>query len=75
MDVLKWSVRDVGHYFESTVDCRDHSSLLEDQEVDGAALLLITSDTLVKCLSIKLGPALKIMMHVERLKAQQQALS
>ena len=32
VDVLKWSVRDVGHYFESTVD-RDYSAVLEEQEL------------------------------------------
>lgn len=74
VDVRKWSVKDVTHYFDSTLDCRQYSAMLEEQEVDGPALLLVTSDTLVKCLGIKLGPALKVMMHVERLKAQQQAL-
>ena len=34
--------------------------LLEDQEIDGQALLLLSQDTMVKCLGIKLGPALKV---------------
>lgn len=73
-DVRQWTLDNVEHYFNTTSDCREHALLLKEQEVDGAALLLLTSDTLVRCLGLKLGPALKIMMHVEELKAQQLVL-
>ena len=57
-------------YFQFTADCRDHADLFHEQEVDGTALLLLTHESLVKCLGIKLGRALKIMVHVEDLRKQ-----
>uniref|UniRef100_A0A1X7SZH4 SAM domain-containing protein n=1 Tax=Amphimedon queenslandica TaxID=400682 RepID=A0A1X7SZH4_AMPQE len=71
VDVSKWSIGDVKKFFESKPDCQPVLSLLEDQEIDGQALLLLSQDTMVKCLNIKLGPALKIMAHVDQLKQQQ----
>ena len=58
----------VVNYFKSTTDCQEYVELFEAQEVDGVALLLLTHETLVKCLGIKLGRALKIMNRVTDLK-------
>lgn len=68
-DVRQWSVSQVVDYFKSTPDCRGYTELFESQEVDGIALLLLTHETLVKCLGIKLGRAVKIMNRVQELKA------
>lgn len=58
-DVSKWSIADVVKYFDST-DCSHIATVFREQEVDGEALLLLSHDSLVKCLGIKLGPALKV---------------
>ena len=38
------------------------------QEVDGASLMLLTTDVLVNMMKIKIGPAVKIMRHIEALR-------
>ena len=67
-DSRLWSIEQVVRYFEGTADCADYADLFREQEVDGTALLLLTHESLVKCLGIKLGRALKIMVHVEDLR-------
>ena len=59
-DVGSWSTEEVERYFESTGECSPIASVLRDQEIDGEALLLLSHDSLVKCLGMKLGPALKV---------------
>lgn len=61
LDVSKWTTTDVLQHFETKPDCQTIAPLLEEQEIDGQALLLLTHDSLVKCLGIKLGPALKVI--------------
>jgi hypothetical protein len=68
VDVRSWTVSEVVKFFESTTDCKDYAAMFKEQEVDGTALLLLTHESLVKCLGIKLGRALKIMVHVEELQ-------
>lgn len=38
------------------------------QEIDGKALLLLRSDMMMKYMGLKLGPALKLTFHIDRLK-------
>lgn len=38
------------------------------QEIDGKALLLLRSDVMMKYMGLKLGPALKLAFHIDRLK-------
>lgn len=49
-------------YFESTGECSHIATVFNEQEVDGEALLLLSHDSLVKCLGMKLGPALKVRL-------------
>jgi hypothetical protein len=70
-DVTKWNVDDVYQFFNSKTECKNVAPLLQEQEVDGQALLYLTHDTLVKCLGLKLGPALKVMIYVKELRQQQ----
>lgn len=42
--------------------------LLHPQEIDGKALLLLRSDMMMKYMGLKLGPALKLSFHIDRLK-------
>jgi len=39
------------------------------QEIDGKALLLLTSEMMMKYMGLKLGPALKLCNAVEKLKS------
>lgn len=38
------------------------------QEIDGQALLLLTLPTVQECMDLKLGPAIKLCHHIERVK-------
>jgi polycomb protein SCMH1 len=38
------------------------------KEIDGKALLLLTTDVMMKYMGLKLGPALKLSNLIERLK-------
>ena len=38
------------------------------KEIDGNALLLLRSDMIMKYLGLKLGPALKLCYHIDKLK-------
>lgn len=42
------------------------------QEIDGKALMLLRSDMVMKYMGLKLGPALKLCHHIERLKQGKQ---
>ncbi|XP_067854405.1 scm-like with four MBT domains protein 1 isoform X2 [Heptranchias perlo] len=64
---LAWSVADVVRFIKST-DCAPLSRLFRDQEIDGQALLLLTLPTVQECMELKLGPAIKLCHHIERLK-------
>lgn len=45
-----------------------HSVLCPQQEIDGQALLLLTLPTVQECMDLKLGPAIKLCHHIERIK-------
>lgn len=46
--------------------------LLSLQEIDGKALMLLRSDVIMKYMGLKLGPALKLCHHIEKLKQTKQ---
>ncbi len=46
--------------------------LLSLQEIDGKALMLLRSDIIMKYMGLKLGPALKLCHHIEKLKQTKQ---
>ncbi|XP_065176518.1 uncharacterized protein LOC135806284 isoform X2 [Sycon ciliatum] len=64
-----WTVDDVKSYFENS-ECSSHVSTLVDQEIDGNAMLLLTPDTLVRFMGLRLGPSLKICGRVDGLKTK-----
>ena len=72
-NIQNWSVEQVVQYFEGIQDCWDYIETFREHELDGSALLLLTHESLVKCLGIKLGRALKIMQHVEELRRFQES--
>ncbi|XP_028902779.1 sex comb on midleg-like protein 4 isoform X2 [Ornithorhynchus anatinus] len=65
-----WTVDDVVCFVEG-VDPRafgPHAALFRKHEIDGSALLLLKSDMVMKYLGLKLGPALKLCYHIDKLK-------
>ncbi|KAG5835797.1 hypothetical protein ANANG_G00247810 [Anguilla anguilla] len=64
---LEWSVADVVRFIRTT-DCAPLARIFFDQEIDGQALLLLTLPTVQECMDLKLGPAIKLCHHIERVK-------
>ncbi|XP_056462788.1 scm-like with four MBT domains protein 1 isoform X1 [Gadus chalcogrammus] len=64
---LEWSVPDVVRFIRTT-DCAPLARIFLDQEIDGQALLLLNLPTVQECMDLKLGPAIKLCHHIERVK-------
>ncbi|KAM9382983.1 sex comb on midleg-like protein 4 [Phaethornis superciliosus] len=67
---LTWTVDDVV-WFVKDADPHalgPHVDLFRKHEIDGNALLLLKSDMIMKYLGLKLGPALKLCYHIDKLK-------
>ncbi|XP_054992498.1 sex comb on midleg-like protein 4 isoform X2 [Sorex araneus] len=65
-----WTVEDVV-WFVKDADPQSlgpHVELFRKHEIDGHALLLLKSDMIMKYLGLKLGPALKLCYHIDKLK-------
>ncbi|XP_071011123.1 sex comb on midleg-like protein 2 isoform X5 [Oncorhynchus clarkii lewisi] len=65
-----WSIDEVMQ-FVSDADSSalaPHAELFRKHEIDGKALMLLRSDMVMKYMGLKLGPALKLCHHIERLK-------
>lgn len=76
--VQEWTVQQVSEFIQSLPGCEDQAQHFRDQEIDGRAFLLLTQRDIVRILSIKLGPALKIyhcimMFRHERNQSQCSA--
>ncbi|KAM9777745.1 sex comb on midleg-like protein 4 [Neosynchiropus ocellatus] len=67
---VTWSVEDVV-WFVREADpnaLAPHAEIFRKHEIDGNALLLLKSDMIIKYLGLKLGPALKLCFHIDKLK-------
>ncbi|XP_056157723.1 polycomb protein SCMH1 [Lampris incognitus] len=64
-----WTVEDVMQYIR-VIDpvLAPHADLFRKHEIDGKALLLLRSDMMMKYMGLKLGPALKLTFHIDKLK-------
>ncbi|TKC43838.1 hypothetical protein EI555_020698 [Monodon monoceros] len=68
-DPSSWTVEDVMQFVrEADPQLGPHADLFRKHEIDGKALLLLRSDTMMKYMGLKLGPALKLCYHIDRLK-------
>ncbi|XP_075051183.1 sex comb on midleg-like protein 2 isoform X3 [Mixophyes fleayi] len=69
-DPASWSVDDVIHFVKEADPqaLAPHADLFRRHEIDGSAFLLLRSDMIMKYMGLKLGPALKLCYHIERLK-------
>ncbi|XP_063078918.1 sex comb on midleg-like protein 4 [Engraulis encrasicolus] len=69
-DPSSWSVEEVV-WFIKDADPQalgPHAEVFRKHEIDGDALLLLKSDMIMKYLGLKLGPALKLCYHIDKLK-------
>ncbi|XP_076868833.1 lethal(3)malignant brain tumor-like protein 3 isoform X2 [Brachyhypopomus gauderio] len=69
--VAKWSTEEVACFVRRLPGCREHAAVFRN-EIDGESFLLLTQSDIVKILSIKLGPALKIYNCIVMLKSADE---
>ncbi|XP_031228511.1 lethal(3)malignant brain tumor-like protein 1 isoform X2 [Mastomys coucha] len=58
--VSKWTIEEVFGFVQTLTGSEDQARLFKDEMIDGEAFLLLTQADIVKIMSVKLGPALKI---------------
>ncbi|MGH0161607.1 UNVERIFIED_CONTAM: hypothetical protein FKN15_040939 [Acipenser sinensis] len=64
-----WTVEDVMQFVRDTdPQLGPHADLFRKHEIDGKALLLLRSDMMMKYMGLKLGPAIKLTYHIDRIK-------
>ncbi|KAE8294472.1 Sex comb on midleg-like protein 2 [Larimichthys crocea] len=65
-----WSIEEVMQFVRDAdpTALAPHAELFRKHEIDGKALMLLRSDMIMKYMGLKLGPALKLCHHIERLK-------
>ncbi|XP_044275434.1 lethal(3)malignant brain tumor-like protein 3 [Varanus komodoensis] len=71
--VSKWSTDEVSEFIRSLPGCEEHGKVFKDEQIDGEAFLLMTQADIVKIMSIKLGPALKIFNSILMFKAADKS--
>lgn len=75
IDPAEWSIDDVMQYLSSVDSALNvHAQLFHKHEIDGKALLLLTSDMMMKYMGLKLGPSLKICNIVNKLKGRRHVV-
>nr|XP_057941149.1 lethal(3)malignant brain tumor-like protein 1 [Doryrhamphus excisus]XP_057941150.1 lethal(3)malignant brain tumor-like protein 1 [Doryrhamphus excisus] len=72
--VAAWSVEEVFTFVQNLIGCEDQARLFKEEMIDGEAFLLLTQTDIVKIMSIKLGPALKISNAILMFKSTDEAL-
>ncbi|CAL8310441.1 unnamed protein product [Lota lota] len=65
-----WSIQEVMQFVREAdpATLAPHAELFRKHEIDGKALMLLRSDMVMKYMGLKLGPALKLCHHIERLR-------
>lgn len=66
--VAKWNEQEVADFVRKLPGCKDHASKFAEEQIDGEAFLLLNQSDIVKIMSVKLGPALKIYNAILILK-------
>ncbi|KAF7209469.1 lethal(3)malignant brain tumor-like protein 1 isoform X3 [Nothobranchius furzeri] len=72
--VATWSVEEVFMFVQNLIGCEEQARLFKEEMIDGEALLLLTQNDIVKIMSIKLGPALKISNAILMFKTTDEGL-
>uniref|UniRef100_A0A8D0LA39 SAM domain-containing protein n=1 Tax=Sphenodon punctatus TaxID=8508 RepID=A0A8D0LA39_SPHPU len=69
-NVAKWSVEEVVCFVQRLPGCKEQAAVFGEEQIDGEAFLLLNQTDIVKILSIKLGPALKIYNAILMFKSE-----
>uniref|UniRef100_A0A3Q2VFX4 Lethal(3)malignant brain tumor-like protein 1 n=1 Tax=Haplochromis burtoni TaxID=8153 RepID=A0A3Q2VFX4_HAPBU len=72
--VAAWSVEEVFRFVQNLIGCEEQARLFKEEMIDGEAFLLLTQTDIVKIMSIKLGPALKISNAILMFKSTDEGL-
>ncbi|XP_062419779.1 lethal(3)malignant brain tumor-like protein 1 isoform X2 [Pungitius pungitius] len=72
--VAAWSVEEVFMFVQNLIGCEEQARLFKEEMIDGEAFLLLTQTDIVKIMSIKLGPALKISNAILMFKSTDEVL-
>ncbi|KAL4646386.1 lethal(3)malignant brain tumor-like protein 1 isoform X1 [Arapaima gigas] len=72
--VATWTVEEVFSFVQNLTGCDEQARLFRDEMIDGEAFLLLTQADIVKIMSIKLGPALKIYNAILMFKSTDEGL-
>ncbi|RVE55997.1 hypothetical protein OJAV_G00232030, partial [Oryzias javanicus] len=69
-DPSSWGVEEVVSFIKEADPqaLAPHADTFRKHEIDGDALLLLKSEMMMKYLGLKLGPALKLCYHIDKLK-------
>ncbi|XP_055088318.1 sex comb on midleg-like protein 4 isoform X1 [Periophthalmus magnuspinnatus] len=69
-DPSSWGVEEVVWFIQDADPqaLGPHAETFRKHEIDGDALLLLKSEMMMKYLGLKLGPALKLCYHIDKLK-------
>ncbi|XP_049586788.1 lethal(3)malignant brain tumor-like protein 4 isoform X1 [Syngnathus scovelli] len=70
--VAGWSTEEVSSFVKGLPGCKEHAATFKTEQIDGEAFLLLTQTDIVKILSIKLGPALKIYNAILMFKSADE---
>ncbi|KAK6103003.1 mbt repeat family protein [Brugia pahangi] len=66
-DLTEWSMQRVANEVENMFDANIAEKFLQNQ-IDGKALILLTTELLIRHLEMPFGPALKMVSYIESLK-------
>lgn len=72
--VASWSVEEVFGFVQNLTGCEEQARLFKEEMIDGEAFLLLTQTDIVKIMSVKLGPALKISNAILMFKSTDEGL-
>lgn len=74
-NVALWSTEQVCEFVHSLPGCEEQAKQFLDEQIDGRAFLLLTQRDIVRIMSIKLGPALKIYNSILMFKHAEESQS
>ena len=72
INATSWSTEDVENFIQF-IGFSDEAAMFREQEVDGLSLLLFKRSDILDGMSMKLGPAVKIYGHIQRLQSLIQS--
>ncbi|XP_072895429.1 lethal(3)malignant brain tumor-like protein 4 isoform X1 [Hemitrygon akajei] len=72
--VSKWTIDEVADFVQTLPGCELQAKIFKEEQIDGEAFLLLTQMDIIKIMSIKLGPALKIYNSILMFKNSEDDL-